>query len=166
MEKEKIVYKFFSKLKHPTIVVQPQKVNRDGDDLQERIHAKFENKYFQTTDMRIVKFIRNHPEFGHSYLEIDEDTNVPKDVGQQTSKVGIAKMDTADEKFLAAEAEKEKASQDAMADLKEQVGNLASLVTELVKANKVKKDTSKAKSNEKTSKTKKDDEKKDVEEVK
>ena len=139
------MYRFYSTLKRPTIVVSPLKTNRDGEVLQERLYIQFEDKYFETEDEIKVEALRKHPEFGFSYIEIDADTKLPKDVGYQNSRgineVGVTKMDTKEDK-----------QSNEVAELRSEVSQLTKLMDQFIanQSEKPAKEKTKSKTKSKT----------------
>lgn len=95
MEKTKVL--FYSKMQHPKLVMETKKTfKHDGEAAQGKV-IHFDHHHFETDDPEKIEFIRNHPLFGHEYIEVDSKRNEPAPVGQPTA----AKMDSPEDQKLA-----------------------------------------------------------------
>lgn len=113
------MYQFISQFKHPILVVKTHKNDRDGNNIQEPVYVRFEDKVFKTEDESIANFLRGLKNFGHEYWEVAE---VPSTAGYQGHSVGITKTD----------APKTELPQTKVEALEKQVNQLTNLVGQLV----------------------------------
>lgn len=119
---------FYSTLKRPEIVLKPLKVDKDGDVLQQPIHAKFEDRVFKTDSEEIAQSIRKLPNFNADYYEVSDEASLPKGAGYGGNTVGIRKMDTP-----TSEVKDVPQTSQEVTELKQQVDTISQQIADLAK---------------------------------
>ena len=114
------MYLFYSLTKRPKITMKPLKTNKDGDILQEGKTIIFEDKFFQTADLKVAEFIRSLKNFNADYFEVDAISKLPVGTGYQGNQVGVAKMETPESK-----------RENELSELKSQIADLTKMITNL-----------------------------------
>jgi hypothetical protein len=79
---------FTSKEKNYSIVLLPQKSDRDGNIQQEAIRAIFKDKVFKTDDLAIIEKMKKNKGFNLKYFEVDE-----KGIPKVESRFGVSVME-------------------------------------------------------------------------
>jgi len=100
--------------------MQPLKTNKDGDILQEGKTIIFEDKFFQTADLKVAEFIRKLKNFNSDYFEVDAISKLPVGAGYQGNQVSVAKMETPESR-----------RENELSDLKFQIAELTKMITNL-----------------------------------
>lgn len=89
---------FYSKMQHPKLVMETKKTFKsDGEAAQGKV-IQFDRHHFETSDPETIEFIRQHPLFGHEYVEVQARKNEPAPVGKPT----VGGMDGEDDKKMQA----------------------------------------------------------------